>query len=64
LKAPAVAGGAWTLVVLHDFNYPTTADGSYPTGALMMLNGVFYGTTLKGGGIEFNNYGTVFSLVP
>src|SRR5450432_3855008 len=41
LKAPASAGGAWTLAVLHDFDYPATGDGSFPTGALTMLNGVF-----------------------
>jgi len=64
LKAPASADGAWTLVVLHDFNYPATADSSFPNGALMMLNGVFYGTTIFGGANEFSNYGTVFSVVP
>ena len=64
LNAPASAGGAWTLSVLHDFNYPATADGSFPNGSLTLFNGVFYGTTIFGGANEFSNYGTVFSVVP
>jgi len=63
LKAPASAGGTWTLAVLHDFSYPA-ADGSFPTGALMMFNGVFYSTTTFGGTPDYNDYGTVFSVVP
>ena len=58
LKPPATAGGAWTEFVLHYFGGISIGDGSTPTGALILSNGVFYGTT-EGGG---DGGGTVFSL--
>ena len=57
LKPPAVFGGAWTLVVLHDFR--STSDGGAPYGKLTRFNGVLYGTTASGGvGAE------AYSIVP
>jgi uncharacterized repeat protein (TIGR03803 family) len=61
LKAPAVSGGAWTFVLLHDFG-TTTDDGGSPLGGLILQNGLFYGTTQAGGGAT--NIGAVFSVVP
>jgi uncharacterized repeat protein (TIGR03803 family) len=64
LKAPAKAGGAWTLHVLHDFGGSTVGgDGSLPDSALTYFNGVLYGTTSYGGNASSNG-GTVFSIVP
>ena len=64
LKAPAVSGGAWTLVVLHDFGgFNSGGDGNFPYSELTQLNGLLYGTTDLGGN-EFSNGGTVFSVVP
>jgi uncharacterized repeat protein (TIGR03803 family) len=60
LKAPAVSGGAWTFVLLHDFG-TTTDDGGAPQGGLILQNGLLYGTTQAGG---TDNLGAVFSLVP
>jgi len=54
LAAPARAGGAWTLHVLHHFK--GTNDGLDPVGALIMdSRGALYGTTYAG---------TVFKEVP
>ena len=54
LGAPARAGGAWTLHVLHHFR--GTNDGLDPVGALIMdSKGALYGTTYAG---------TVFKEVP
>jgi uncharacterized repeat protein (TIGR03803 family) len=63
LKAPAVAGGAWTFFLLHDFTGIGlgTGDGGSPQGGLILQNGLFYGTTQAGGA---DNLGTVFSVVP
>jgi uncharacterized repeat protein (TIGR03803 family) len=61
LKAPAVSGGAWTFVLLHDFG-TTLDDGGSPQGGLILQNGLFYGTTQSGGGTT--NIGAVFSVVP
>jgi len=58
LVPPATAGGEWTEVVLHYFRGIRVCDGSTPSGALILSNGVFYGTT-EGGG---DGGGTVFSL--
>jgi len=60
LKAPAVSGGAWTFVLLHDFG-TTPDDGGYPQGGLILQNGLLYGTTADGG---TDSLGVVFSLVP
>jgi len=60
LKAPAVSGGAWTFVLLHDFGI-TPDDGAIPKGGLILQNGFLYGTTALGG---IDNHGTVFSVVP
>jgi uncharacterized repeat protein (TIGR03803 family) len=61
LKTPAVSGGNWTLVVLHDFLVGNRLDGSIPRSELIQRNGVFYGVTLNDGG---SGEGTVYSLVP
>ncbi len=63
LKAPAASGGAWSLVLLHDFTGTGigTGDGGSPQGGLIYQNGLLYGTTLVGG---VGNLGTVFSVVP
>jgi uncharacterized repeat protein (TIGR03803 family) len=54
LAAPAMAGGAWTLNVLHHFKGVT--DGLDPAGALIIdSKGALYGTTYGG---------TVFKEVP
>jgi uncharacterized repeat protein (TIGR03803 family) len=58
LVPPAIAGGDWTEVVLHYFRGTAVGDGALPSGALILSNGVFYGTT-EGGG---DGNGTVFSL--
>lgn len=60
LKAPAISGGDWTLVVLHDFLARSTFDGSTPRSELILVKGVFYGVTIFGG----YNSGVVYSLVP
>jgi uncharacterized repeat protein (TIGR03803 family) len=60
LKAPAVAGGAWTFVLLHDFG-TTPDDGGFPLGGLILQNGLLYGTTQFGG---ISGHGVVFSVVP
>jgi uncharacterized repeat protein (TIGR03803 family) len=61
LKPPAVSGGAWTFVLLHDFG-TTPDDGGAPEGGLILQNGLLYGTTQSGGGAA--NMGAVFSVVP
>lgn len=60
LKPPAVTGGTWTLVPLHEFKGPN-ADGTRPYGELILLNHVFYGTISAGAG---NQEGGVFSIAP
>jgi uncharacterized repeat protein (TIGR03803 family) len=62
LKPPAVSGGAWTEVTLHNFGGFRVNDGCEPVGELILVNGVFYGTTELGG--KPYNAGTAFSLVP
>jgi uncharacterized repeat protein (TIGR03803 family) len=58
LTPPSEAGGQWTETDLYDFSSPAT--GEYPT-ALIVANGVIYGTTGQGGSA---NGGDVFSLTP
>lgn len=41
------------------YSFDAQADGTYPVGALIAVNGAFYGTTREGG---TNNLGTVFSV--
>lgn len=60
LKAPAVSGGAWAFVLLHDFG-TTPDDGGSPLGGLILQNGLLYGTTQSGG---TSDKGAVFSVVP
>jgi uncharacterized repeat protein (TIGR03803 family) len=60
LKAPAVSGGAWTFVLLHDFGM-TTDDGGAPMSGLILQNGLLYGTAVGGG---TDNLGAIFSVVP
>lgn len=47
------------ITILHKFTAP--GDGDCPTGKLLFVNGLFYGTTPGGGAFK---YGTVFSLSP
>ncbi|MGO4881602.1 MAG: choice-of-anchor tandem repeat GloVer-containing protein [Bryobacteraceae bacterium] len=57
---PPVTGKAWTETVLYTFK--DTANGGDPDAPLIPgPNGVFYGTTLRGGA---NGQGTVFLLTP
>lgn len=59
LTPPAIAGGAWTETVLHNF---VVADGRAPfAGLIMDRSGALYGTTFGGGAA---NLGTVFRLTP
>jgi uncharacterized repeat protein (TIGR03803 family) len=57
LLSPAAAGASG-LTTLHTF---TGADGSYPGQAMVLYNGLLYGTTAYGG---TSNNGTVFTLDP
>jgi uncharacterized repeat protein (TIGR03803 family) len=51
-----------TEAILHNFGgTASSGDGANPTYNLVALNGVFYGTTARGGA---NNEGTVFSISP
>ena len=58
---PASPGGAWTLVVLHNFT-GQQGDGYQPNAGLVVTkNGAVYGTTYYGGD---NFFGTVFRYTP
>jgi uncharacterized repeat protein (TIGR03803 family) len=61
LTPPAVPGGAWTEVVLHNFTN-RRGSGENPTAGVLIGSGdVLYGTT-SGGGAK--SAGTVFKLKP
>jgi uncharacterized repeat protein (TIGR03803 family) len=61
LMPPASPGGAWTLVVLHNFT-GQQGDGYQPNAGLVVTkNGAVYGTTYYGGD---NFFGTVFRYTP
>jgi uncharacterized repeat protein (TIGR03803 family) len=65
LKAPAAVGD-WKLAPMHDFPnlfLDRQGDGYNPQGALILVNGVFYGTTLNGGSVSKFS-GSVFSITP
>ena len=70
LTRPAIAGGAWTETVLHNFS--GGSDGAVPSAGLVSSGGVLYGTTHDGGtgtctiGPQGTNLGcgTVYSLTP
>jgi uncharacterized repeat protein (TIGR03803 family) len=57
LKAPAVAGDAWTEVVLHRFT--GGSDGTGPQNLIFGADGALYGTTEGGGSL---GGGTLFRL--
>src|SRR5882724_4855637 len=59
LKVPTTPSGAWTLVLLHDFQGPDSGDGATPTSELIEVGGALYGTTAHGGTV---GAGTVFSV--
>jgi uncharacterized repeat protein (TIGR03803 family) len=58
LHPPATAGGVWNQAILHNFGI-VSGDGYNPGTALMLRDGVVYGTTQAGGS---NGIGTVFQL--
>ena len=57
---PAASSGSWTQNNLHYFQ-GTNSDGAVPSGSLVDMEGVVYGTT-QGGGKQ--NMGTVFQIIP
>jgi len=60
LQPPAVAGGAWTETVIH--NFATYTDGGNPDSTPVIgTNGAIYGGTEVGGG---DSPGSVFQLTP
>jgi len=59
LAPPAVAGGAWSYKVIHQFG--SAPDGQVPGVGLTLYKGLLYGTTYAGG--LYGN-GTVFQLAP
>ena len=56
LKPPATPGGAWTQIPLHTF---TGRDGAGPTGLVIGIGGILYGSTGGGGACA---HGTVFAI--
>ena len=60
LSPPASSGGKWTFKRIHQFG---PMGGENPSGTLLKANGVMYGVT-EGGGIDADEDGTVFSIVP
>jgi uncharacterized repeat protein (TIGR03803 family) len=64
LTPPAIAGGAWTETILHEFS--NRPDGAYPEGPLTFDSaGNLFGTTSDGGaGSGGYLVGTVFELSP
>jgi|SRR5579863_1612939 uncharacterized repeat protein (TIGR03803 family) len=58
LKPPTKAGAGWTETILHSFAV-AAGDGFTPGTALIIRDGILYGTTEKGGA---NGDGTVFQL--
>jgi uncharacterized repeat protein (TIGR03803 family) len=66
LVPPAIAGGNWTLAVLHTFTGP---DGDVPYGGLMFDTfGALYGSTTRGGQAsnctDPDGCGTIFKMTP
>jgi hypothetical protein len=59
LSPPSAPGGAWTESLLHSFK--AGQDGYYPWDGLLLLNNVFYATTVDGGRTDA---GTVFEITP
>jgi uncharacterized repeat protein (TIGR03803 family) len=72
LSPPAVKGGAWTFVTLHDFTGggQGVPEGAFPLAPLILgPAGVLYGTTFQGGvgachGQIYYGCGTVFKVTP
>jgi uncharacterized repeat protein (TIGR03803 family) len=59
LTPPAVAGGAWTHMILYSFT--GAADGGIPeAGPLQLHNGALYGATFSGGIVS----GSYYELAP
>jgi hypothetical protein len=49
------------------YSFNGNADGAFPDGALINVNGTLYGTTSQGGGTgRYDNFGcgTVFKITP
>jgi uncharacterized repeat protein (TIGR03803 family) len=59
LSPPSAPGGTWTESLLHSFK--AGQDGYYPWDGLLLLNNVFYATTVDGGSTDA---GTVFEITP
>ncbi len=72
LSPPAVKGGAWTFVTLHDFTGggPGVDEGAFPfAGLILGPSGILYGTTSEGGAGAcqtdiYYGCGTVFKVTP
>jgi len=62
LSPPTNPGDPWNINVLRAFRGTASADGSFPAGDLILINGSgLFGTTLEGGA---TNSGAVFNLIP
>jgi len=60
MLTPPVTGSVWTFTLLHAFD--GILGGGFPLAGLTLgSNGVYYGTTSRGGA---NDRGTVYSLTP
>lgn len=58
------SSGGWTYTLLHGF---APQSGANPAGALILYQGILYGTTFYGGAAQsggVGGYGVVFSLTP
>jgi uncharacterized repeat protein (TIGR03803 family) len=65
LTPPASGQTAWTETVLYRFGASGGGDGYGPEAGLIFdKEGALYGTTLGGGTVEKNTFGTVFKLTP
>jgi uncharacterized repeat protein (TIGR03803 family) len=60
LVPPQTTGGAWTEVTLHSFG-GAPSDGSTPLAELIMVKGMLYGTSSRGGS---EDAGAIFAVNP
>lgn len=68
LSPPAQPGGTWLETLLHVFGGDPNNDGTEPNSTLLLgTNGVLYGATGGGGGVNAGprgGAGTIFEMVP